>query len=392
VRRLVDGRLAIAGQFTSYAGVARGRIAILNADGTVAAGFDPGEGLVGTSSSATANTIAERKGGSLVVGGNFTTASGVSRNRIAAYNLDGTLAADFNPGGGFTAPVNVIAVQSDGRLLVGGSFNAYNGDSCPTLVRLGADGTRDATFHPGGLGPDAPVYAIAPGPDGRIMISGAFSTYNGVSRPGVARLLATGDLDESFVPAGGGVIPSLLLQEDGRVLLRGAFTALGLAAPREFLARLNADGSLDESLLAAGLNASSLVPSTMALRDNGELLLHNAGNNLQGTSGFAAMRAAAPPSISTLSSSTTVFAGGSVTLTVVASGTLPAVYQWYRDGTLLRGANSPQLTLTAVSAADAGIYTVSVSSELGTVISTGVTLTVNGAPTFLVQPASRSVM
>lgn len=99
------------------------------------------------------------------------------------------------------------------------------------------------------------------------------------------------------------------------------------------------------------------------------------------------------PSISTQPANQAVTVGGTATLSVTASGTAPLVYQWRKDGTPISGATSASLTLNSVQASNAGSYTVSVSNGLGTVNSTGATLTVNVTipPTISIHPASQSV-
>ena len=97
----------------------------------------------------------------------------------------------------------------------------------------------DGSFDPG-LGPNGPVDEIQIQPDGRIVIAGTFSKYNGVSRPGLARILPDGRLDESFVPDGLFSFETdpvkLVLLADGRVLAVGNPVASGL--PRSGLVRL----------------------------------------------------------------------------------------------------------------------------------------------------------
>src|SRR5687767_8386903 len=84
----------------------------------------------------------------------------------------GGLDTTFNPGGaGANGNVYTLAAQPDGKLLIGGEFTNYNGAAAPgRVMRLNADGTLDAAFNPGGAGADTAVYALALQPDGKIVI------------------------------------------------------------------------------------------------------------------------------------------------------------------------------------------------------------------------------
>jgi hypothetical protein len=81
----------------------------------------------------------------------------------------------------------VFVLQPDGKVLIGGEFTTFNGTSRNRISRLNADGSLDLSFDPG-AGADASVSAITLQPDGNILIGGDFLTVNGVLRPYVARL------------------------------------------------------------------------------------------------------------------------------------------------------------------------------------------------------------
>ncbi len=97
-----------------------------------------------------------------------------------------------------------------------------------------------------------------------------------------------------------------------------------------------------------------------------------------------------PPTITTQPQGKTICAGGSVTFSVVASGTAPLNYQWARDGTALSGATSASYTINPVSSSDAGTYTVTVRNAAGSTTSSAVTLTVNVPPTLSAHPATQT--
>jgi hypothetical protein len=85
---------------------------------TVNDGYDPNaNGVI--------NSIAVQVDGKAVIGGAFTTVGGVTRNSVARLNSDGSLDTSFNPDA--SGAVNSIAIQADGRIVIGGYFNAIGG-------------------------------------------------------------------------------------------------------------------------------------------------------------------------------------------------------------------------------------------------------------------------
>ncbi|WP_040401415.1 HYR domain-containing protein, partial [Cecembia lonarensis] len=126
-----DGKLIIGGQFTLYNGVARNQIARLNPDGSLDTSFDPGTGATSF-----VFTTAIQADGKIIIGGIFTEYNGVARNFIARLNGDGSLDTDFNPGTGANSQILTTAIQSDGKLIIGGDFTSYDGVSRVRINRL----------------------------------------------------------------------------------------------------------------------------------------------------------------------------------------------------------------------------------------------------------------
>ena len=262
--RQPDGRLLIAGNFATYNGISRVRIARLNADGSLDLSFDPGTGVNGS-----VNALALQPDGRVVVGGAFSVVNGTSRQRIARLNADGSLDLSFDPGtNGFSGgSVRAIAVQADGKLLVGGDFTSYNGVPVARIARLNANGSLDASFDPG-TGASGSVYAVTVQPDGRILIGGAFNSVNDTPRVRIARLNANGSLDASFDPGAGlgSTVHALALQPDGRILVGGQFTT-----PQQRVTRLNANGSVDAGF-SPGAGANAIVRAVV-LQGDGRVLI-----------------------------------------------------------------------------------------------------------------------
>jgi uncharacterized delta-60 repeat protein len=169
----------------------------------------------------------------ILIGGSFTSVNGTIRGRIARLNADGTVDTSFNPPGGATGgSIFDIALQSDGKVIVGGEFTGINFDSNRKyLARLNSDGTLDAGFS---QTIDSTVYSIKIQPDGKVLIGGAFTTINSLPRPRYARLNAGGTLDMGFIVGSGAnlYVRDIDQQSDGKIIMVGEFeTVNGLFAP-----------------------------------------------------------------------------------------------------------------------------------------------------------------
>jgi uncharacterized delta-60 repeat protein len=268
-------------------------IAQLNTAGTIDNGFVVSAGgPIGSQ----ANALAVQPNGRIVVGGIFPTLAGSPSSNLTRFNTDNSTDNFFTPtpdaavnavavlsnNNGITSPIqgfawlnpdgsllpsskfqpnsvvqllgsiNTIVRQKDtGQILVGGLFTNQSGATGGNLVRLNADGGLDVTFDPE---PDGAVYAVIVRSDsghvGQIIVAGAFATICGQTRNHIAQLNSNGTLDTSFDPNASDLVDVLLQQADGKILFGGAFTSLSpngatTATSIQYLARLNADGTLD---------------------------------------------------------------------------------------------------------------------------------------------------
>ena len=252
------------GSFTEN-GVTTAKFARLNADGSINSSFTVNYGIGGSVVAATIQ--ADNK---VLIAGDFTRIGSVVRNSIARLNADGSVDQTFSPGRGFNNTVEKIFVQPDGKILVGGSFTNYDGTAKIGLVRLNTDGSLDASFSLV-LESNAVVYSIDIQADGKILIGGFFTVVNGQSRNAVARLNTDGTLDTSFNPVfGNATIRRVLVQPDGKILVGGSFSGVS-GFNRSSLVRLNADGTLD-----AAFNAGNIAAVTLAeLYPGGKYLIYN---------------------------------------------------------------------------------------------------------------------
>ena len=137
--------------------------------------------------------------------------------------IDGT----FDPGAGASGDIFAVALQPDGKIIAGGQFAQFNGISRSRIVRLNTNGTVDAAFAPG-AGVNGDVYAVAVQPDGKILIGGAFTAVDGVNHTNLARLLTNGLPDPDFLaPVINNELRVIIVQSDERILIAGRFTTVG---------------------------------------------------------------------------------------------------------------------------------------------------------------------
>lgn len=276
--------IIVGGRFTSIGGTSRDAIALLNNTGGLDASMNAG--LV--RQSAYLETLAAQADGKLLIGGTIRFVNGVARTGIARLNIDGSLDTSFNPvlGGnafGGTLSIGELAVQSDGKILIAGSFGSVNGTPRVALTRLNADGNLDLGFN-FTASAGASISALAIQPDGKILVGGGFDTVGGTARNGIARINADGTIDTTFDPGSGtgmfgGGPNRFALQLDGKVLMSGFFNSVN-GTTRNGLARLNSNGSLD---IAFNPTPNFDMRTLLLLPDN-KILIGGGFTNVNGTS------------------------------------------------------------------------------------------------------------
>ncbi len=322
-----DGKILIGGSFTSFNGTVRNRIARLNTDGSLDLSFNPGTGADDT-----IYDILVQPDGKILVGGAFDNYDGTARNGLVRLLPSGARDPSFAD---FTGPVvffiRTLALQPDGKILVGGAFRHTSGGLRAGLKRLSSTGSADtaftglvagasAAFDPAFLGT---VNQVAVLPDGRLLVAGDFSQFNGEARAGVARLTTTGALDTGFAPALNNPAYALLPLPDGRVLLGGDFTSVNVGTATR-IASILPDGSLDTAFAAAGGHGSTV--RNLSLQPDGNVLLGGSFDSFQGaTPGRPIWRlvpglAGTPGTLQFAADAYPAVEGTSVTLSVTRSG------------------------------------------------------------------------
>lgn len=262
-----DGGIIVAGYFTHFDGVDRTNIVRLNADGTLDTNFATGTSIL----SAEIYNTASQSDGRVLIAGAALQVGGVAKPAgLVRLNPDGTLDSSFNPA--VNGNIFCLAVQGDGRILVGGEFASVDGTNRLVIARLNGDGSLDPTFEFVNAAAGARAWQIALQGDGWILLSGqAVGSTNYAETRQLVRLNTDGSLDSSFdTHASSSIIVS---QPDGKVLLSGAFAAID-GMSRNGVARLMADGTLDLGFdPGTGFNASGIGVGALALQSDGKVLV-----------------------------------------------------------------------------------------------------------------------
>ncbi|RYE19541.1 MAG: hypothetical protein EOP51_19665, partial [Sphingobacteriales bacterium] len=244
-----DGIIIIGGDFSAYNTIARKDIAWLNADGTLNISTGgPGIGTTGH-----INSISILSDNRILLGGNITSINNTPRNNLGAMLNDGSLDTHFIPGTSANSKITGLDVLPDGKMMIAGTFTYYNDTVSNKIARLLPNGSLDTSFSITGFGPFGSVNVLKTQPDGKVLIGGFFPDFNGLNFPHLVRVNQNGSLDTSFVTGIGpsDQVYSICIQPDGKILVGGKFSSYnGVAAG--FLVRLNADGSVD-----SGFNVGS---------------------------------------------------------------------------------------------------------------------------------------
>jgi uncharacterized delta-60 repeat protein len=275
VRLQPDGKALVGGLFTTCGGAPRSGIARLNTDGSNDASFDPGLGLVG----ACFDALPLSNGQHILVGG-FTRVDGTARGGFARLNADGSHDLSYNPNRGPDDAVRAAAIRPDGKWLIAGEFLGYDTHACNSIARLNQDGSFDTSYTPGS-GPNGTISRIRMQPDGGAFVVGGFSLYDGVARKMFAKLDAQGALDPSFDPGTGvlGTVQDLLVQRDGKVVIAGFFTQYNGVAAKS-VARLLPDGQFDPSFNVG--TGSQFGVQLLAKQPDGKLLVYGGFSDFNG--------------------------------------------------------------------------------------------------------------
>jgi len=258
-----DGKIILGGQiYNNYPGMSSNLVR-LHADGTIDNTFS----LEAGKSDGYLSCVVDPDGKIITGGG-----------KVRRWNRDGSLDNTFDitgtgPGdGNYGAAIYTIALQPDGKIILGGDFHTYNGIEKHVLARLNANGTLDNSFSGNTKNTSGFVRASKIQPDGKIVIGGNFFNYNDTNVKQIARVNTDGSLDENFnknIEETDQYVSSILIQEDTKIIIAGAFLSYdGILS--NSIARLYTDGRLEPSYnFCTGLDST---PGMMVVQPDGKIL------------------------------------------------------------------------------------------------------------------------
>jgi uncharacterized delta-60 repeat protein len=242
---LSNGKIIIVGGITSYNGIANKGIVCLNADGTIDNNFNNGTGF----DIKPYQTLALPTG-KMLVAGSFTTFNGVSVPNLVRLNSDGSLDRTFTSNISNNTINKLFYDKLTNKIYV----NYYNTATFGNFVRLNLDGSVDNTFAAGSLSPNSgnskAIASVAFQQDGKIIVQGSYSAYNGISfNNNLLRLNSNGTIDNTFVTGkgfGNSNTPASLytgalaisILDDKSILIAGGFVTFD-GAPVKYFLKLN---------------------------------------------------------------------------------------------------------------------------------------------------------
>lgn len=291
-----DGSIYLAGGFSTVEAATAAGVARLLSNGSLDSSFSANGGINGSVAG-----IALSDEGNLIAGGTFNRVDADDANFVASFAPGGTLNGEFAsglaPNFSMEAGVSVLAIQADGKILVGGNFNV--GDRFEELARLNSDGSIDQTFS-GNHGPMLYPKTILPLANGKILVAGmANSNGNGFVR----RLNEDGTIDSSFAEASfNSSVEALALDANGRIIAGGQFTTAN-GQEQNHLTRLSHSGNVDQSWT---IGANALVKA-ITVQTDGKILVGGAFTQIGGRSASGLARLGEGLSFKSMASSSNGF-------------------------------------------------------------------------------------
>jgi len=241
-----DQKIIISGGSSYY-------INRLNEDGSLDTSFN----FSGENSISVINKVVVLDNGKIMIAGRFDKINNNLIEAVARLNSDGSLDSTFNLNLPPITSLRDMVIQPDGKIIIIGQNDESN--QFKIFRRYLTDGTLDPTFNGD---EEHYIYGVELQQDGKIMICGTFQEYNGITQYNVARLNNDGTLDTTFVsynlPQNGSnyTIFDVSICNDGKYIINGGFSIYN-DTPSNQIAKINSNGTIDNSFnIGTGPNNS----------------------------------------------------------------------------------------------------------------------------------------
>lgn len=282
-----DGKILIGGRFTGASATSRKDLVRLNNDGSLDTSFQVGSGFYQSSyyDDSIVN-IMQQEDGKILASGYFVSYNGVNCKNIVRLNIDGSLDSTFI---NTTNAQNILALFDDGRILV--QTNRYERRYDAFIGIINQNGTKDATFNnicKGFFTLQGGVKVVKELSDGKLLVGGGFSKYNGAQCYSFTRLNSDGSLDESMNYGGlggfsqapfGEEVNAIAQLPNGKIYLAGNFANYNGVAVNKII-RINNDGTLDTTFNISNYSFGDMNNVSLLPTSNGLLVKGNFQNNL----------------------------------------------------------------------------------------------------------------
>ena len=260
-----NGGYYVYGNFNGYDSSASKGIVKILTSGNIDTSFVTGTGL--NNYPFTGSSLLEDVSGKLYISGSFTTYNSTTANRIVRLNTNGSIDGSFVIGSGFNSYTLELDFNvAKTAIYVTGAYTTYKGVSQVRLVKLLLDGTVDNSFIVGS-GFNSVTLSVVVNSDDTLFITTYATTYKSLAIPNIIKLLANGDRDFSFISGVGfntisGQPNYILKTPDNKIIAVGDFTSYnGTAANR--IIKINQDGTVDNSFVVGSGFEGTPVPGAV---------------------------------------------------------------------------------------------------------------------------------
>lgn len=235
--------------------------------------------VINGGANSTVRHINIQSNGKIILTGEFNSYQGTLANRIVRLNTNGIVDTSFHSGFASEGPIRATALLPNNQLIIGGLFNSYNGTARKNIARINSNGTLDTSYAKG-LGANNEITDMYLQHDGKLLITGFFGKYNNAFLNGFLRLTPSGDIDTTFkFGTGPNSSPnSFAQQSNNKILLVGSFVFYD-GIPRNKIVRVNLNGSLDTTFVNNSISSS--IQKILVLK-NDEIIITGGFTNIAG--------------------------------------------------------------------------------------------------------------